>query len=123
VERDTAVAVQLRHVGEFGSLRTLAQTLSVALTQCVRRHTWWVSSDIARPQDVAARVHINDDFFERRLTADELRALVESWQNNAISFATFYDNIQRGSVARVGVSADEEFGTIRRAPATTETAQ
>jgi hypothetical protein len=46
------------------------------------------------------------------MTAQEMTELVKAWQSGAISYATMYDNLQRGEIARHGVTAEEEMALI-----------
>jgi hypothetical protein len=66
------------------------------------------------PRDTKAKVELNKDFFSARMTPDELRSLMLAYQGEGMSFATFYAALQRGEIARPGVTAEEEQAEIER---------
>jgi hypothetical protein len=114
---ETALAVNMRHGGESATLRTVAQSVEHALTIVLRTHVWWLGTEV-RPSDLKEVMYeVNKDFFTSRMTPDELRALLGALQAEAISYSTFYAQLQRGEVARPGVTAEEEQAEILAASA------
>jgi len=113
VANETATAVRERHSGEQASLRVIAQVASAGLTKAMRAAIWWASSEPA-PADVDAAITLNTDFLASRLTPEELKALLLSWQSDAVSFSTLHHNLQRGGIMRPGVSAEQELAAIQR---------
>lgn len=55
-----------------------------------------------------AVIEANTDIVDAKLAPDELRVLVEAYQTGAMSFKTFYHNLQRGEMTRAGVDVEEE---------------
>jgi hypothetical protein len=110
---ETAEAARLRHAGEHATLRTIAAVLSAGLTQALQYHAWWVGTE-PTPADVPARVELHKDFANVRMASDELRAMILAWQSGALSYPTLYQNLTRGELTRVGVSADDEREDIAR---------
>lgn len=108
---ETATAVGMRHSGSHASLRTIAGLVEQALTRVLQWHGWWVGTE-AEPTDVKVSFELNKDFFARTLSPQELTALTQSWQAAGISKRTHYHNLQKGGVAREGVSFEEEEAEI-----------
>lgn len=111
---ETATAVSMRHAGEQASLRTIAQTSEAALTRVLRIHAWWMGSDASPDELSDVKYEINKNYFSTRLTSSDLQALVMALQAEAISFETFYAQLQKGEIARPGVTAEEEDEAIAR---------
>jgi hypothetical protein len=109
---ETATAVNMRHAGESATLRTIAQTAGFALTQALRVHSWWLGTH-ATPSDLRQiQCDLNKEFFTTRLKPQELQVLIMALQSDTISMETFYANLQRGEIARPGVTLDEEMADI-----------
>jgi hypothetical protein len=103
--------LRLRHAGDDATLRVLATTLSGAVTRAMRWHAWW--SDLATtPMDERYTFALGVDFFTVRMSAQELQALVTTMQAGRMSFETFYFLLQRGDLARPGVTVEEEQHAI-----------
>lgn len=109
---ETATAVSMRHAGETATLRTIAQSAETGLSQVLRTHAWWLGTEPT--PDLLREVHyeLNKEFFTIRLDPQELQGLVTALQAETISYATFYAQLQRGEIARPGVSAEEEQAAI-----------
>ena len=106
---ETAEALSIRRSGESSLLAAIAQTISTAFTVMVRWHVQWVSAT----QDAELyKIELNKDFFGIPMSAGELSALMQQWQSGAISYKTFYWNLQQGEITRPGVSAEEELDQI-----------
>jgi hypothetical protein len=108
---ETFGAVTMRHASEHATLRTVAQSVEQGLTQAMRWHAWWTGTE-ARPVEVDAAVELNKDFIKIRATPQEVQASLLALQAEAISFKTFYWNLQQGEWGRPGVTADEERDQI-----------
>jgi hypothetical protein len=108
---EAAATVRLRNSGEGSVLAVLATSLGQALTQTLRWHLFWagLEEDVAR----AATITLNPDAKDE-LTADEIRALVTSWQAGAISRKTLLENLAWGEWLREGVTIEEEIAEIER---------
>lgn len=103
---ETAETAAIHRSGENGVLASLAiaaaGALSIGLTWCAQ---WAASAE-------EALVELNTDYLPAGMTAQDLTALVQALQANAISRETFYDNLQRGEIARQGVDWEEEKADI-----------
>lgn len=100
--------VQLRQAGETSILQSTGLTTSQGITQLCKWSAEWQGLE---SKEIA--VNLNTDFLEQSLTGPELVALVQSWQNGAISHDTLYYNLERGEVAQPGITADVERERIK----------
>jgi hypothetical protein len=99
---ESAKTVELRQTGEASVLKAMAATTSHALTRALKQYLWW------QGVEADASVRLNTDFFEVTLSSAELRELIMLWQGGGISYGTLYANLQRGKIARPGISAEQE---------------
>lgn len=94
---ETLGAVQIRHSGETGSLRSMANLVSEGLTQLLRWHHWW-NGDTENLDDERFSFTLNTDFTTTRLGPQETQALVGLWQAGGISKETLFWNLQQGEI-------------------------
>ncbi|UXO93725.1 portal protein [Pseudanabaena phage Pan1] len=97
---DTA---RMRGKSELALLTNVVNMVEAGLTRILRMAAEWTGS----PVD-AVDVHLNRDWIETRMDPNELNALVKAWQSGAMSHQTLYENLQRGEVARIDRSFEEE---------------
>jgi hypothetical protein len=107
---EAADTVRMRHSGEHAVLKTTALAVGLGLTKLLRWHAWWEGHEPTTEQPIG--LTFNQDFFETRLSADEVRTLVLALQAGACSFETFYYNLQRGDWARPGVDVNAERAAV-----------
>lgn len=111
---ETAEAIELRVNGENCILGTLAQCVSMSLTQVLRWAYWWNSTE-AMPDDVSNEdvvIELNTDYSTRGLTANEIVAIVQAWQSGALSRDSMLDIFRRGEVLPEGRTNEEEVRLI-----------
>jgi hypothetical protein len=111
--QETATAVSQRNAASQATLKTIAQVAEAGLSMGLQWLGWWTGAE-ARPSDVIASIELSKDFYAMRMSADELKSLVTSWQSDGISFDTLHYNLQRGDLMRPGVTADDERAAIAR---------
>ena len=111
-QAETATSARLRYASESASLKTIASAVGAAMTATLRRHAWWEGVG-ELPLDV--RVSVNDEFFSMRASAEDVKTLLLAFQSDAISFETFYDQLQKGGWTRDGVTAADERRTVEEA--------
>jgi hypothetical protein len=108
-EKRQAEAAETAAIHRSGESSVLASLAIAAGTAISRAATWCALWDgVTEP----ARVQLNTDYLPAGMTAQELAELVKAWQASAISWDTLHDNLQRGEIARQGVSAEEEKAAI-----------
>lgn len=105
--QEAAETVRMRHAGESSVLQMMAEAVSAGLTRCMKWHCSWSGTE-----DPDVDVTLNDEFFDQKMSAQEMQALVAMWQAEAISYETFYHNLQKGGVARPGVDFAAEREAI-----------
>ena len=104
---ETATAVAMRHAGDHATLRSVATSIELAITQMLRWHTWWVGTD-KMPSEADASAELNKDFFTQQMTPQALQAWVFAWQSGAASFETMFRAMQRGDAYAPGWTPEEE---------------
>lgn len=103
---ESGEALRLRAASQTATLTTIAKTSAAGLEKALRNLAIWVGAD---PEQVV--VTPNLEFFDRKLTPQEVLALVQSWQAGAISHRTVFDNLQAGGIIPEGREYDEESAT------------
>lgn len=102
--QETLGAVALRHAGESGSLKSIANLVSEGLTKVLRLHHWWHGAS-ENTNDERFNFALNTDFSTTKLQPQELQALMALWQGGAISKQTLFWNLKQGEV----IPAENEF--------------
>lgn len=96
--------LMVRSSGERSTLQSTALIVSLGLTRICRWHAMWM----AAKDTEGINAELNSDFIAQPLTSTELSALVQAYQADAISYETFYWNLQRGEIARPDATAEDE---------------
>ena len=113
---ETADAIELRQSGENSILGALAGSVSMSLTHVLRWAHWWNSTE-AMPDDVSneeSLMELNTDFSTKGLAANEIAAVVQAWQNGALSRDSMLDLFRRGEVLPEGRTNEEEMRLIEK---------
>lgn len=113
---ETADAIELRQSGENSILGALAGSISMSLTQVLRWAHWWNSTE-AMPDDVSneeVAIELNTDYSTKGLAANEIVAVVQAWQNGALSQDSMLELFRRGEVLPEGRTNEEEMRLIER---------
>jgi Domain of unknown function (DUF4055) len=93
--QETLGAVQLRHSGEQGSLKSMANLVSEGLTDLLQWHHWW-HGDTDNVNDEKYQFTLNTDFSTVNLSPQEMLALMTLYQNGSMSRNTFLWNMKQG---------------------------
>jgi hypothetical protein len=107
---ETAQAIELRQSGENSILGNLALSVSASLTQVLAWAYWWNSTE-ELPDDVTKDqvvLELNTDFSMQGMSAQEITAVVQAWQNGAMSRETMLHLFRRGEVLPEGRTDEEE---------------
>lgn len=112
---ETLGAVVIRHAGETGSLRSMANLTSEGLTRVLRWHHWW-NGDTEKLDDERFSYTLNTDFAVSRLEPQEIQALIELYQAGSISRETLFWNLHQGEIMPSERTFEEEAGLIEAAP-------
>lgn len=108
---ETLGAVRIRHSAKTASLKTIARRLGAGLSKCLRWHAWWLGA-AAVPNDLTIIAKMNTDFIDTKITPEELKAWVLTLQAGGCSYATFYEQLEKGELTRPGVTAEQEKAAI-----------
>jgi hypothetical protein len=111
---ETAEAIELRQSGENSILSNVATSVSESLTQVLRWAYWWNSAEETPDAvtDAVALVELNTDFSTKGLTAQELTAVVKSWQSGALSRDTMHELFRKGEILPDGRTNEEDARLI-----------
>jgi len=108
---ETRIAAASRTQGAESPMQSLITTVSQGLTQALQIHTWWAGYT-DDPDDTAVTMSLNKDIVANTMPPQMLTALMQALLNNAISYDTFWYNLQKGEIARPMVDAEEEQDLI-----------
>lgn len=92
---------------ELSLLHSVCVTMEAGLNRMLKIAATWLNEN---PDE--ASITFNRDFIESTLPADQLVAQMKLWQAGAISRQTFYENLQKGEIARADRSYEEEVDLI-----------
>jgi hypothetical protein len=107
---ESAETAGLHRAGEQSILQQQAGDLSAGFTRVLSVFDRWAGGS------GQVRYQINKDFIPSTLSAQEITALVSSWQSGAISHETLFDKFQRGGVVSEGIDYEEEQTRIANNP-------
>lgn len=101
---------QIKRTGENSILATIAQTISIGLTEVLKWFCEWgnFAGDV--------NCELNRDFLPVPMDAPTLTALMAAWQGGAISYNTLFDLLQRADVIDAEVTQEDEEGRISETP-------
>jgi hypothetical protein len=109
---ETAQTAQIHRAGESSILASIAQTISIGLSEALSIFSEWAGVD------GEAEIELNDDFIPQGLDPQQLTALVGAWNSGAISLATLFENLQAGEIIAQDITYEEEQARIEEgAPA------
>lgn len=90
---ESAESVALRRSGESSQLSCIADNINVAMTAALKLCAEWMGLDSDE-----VKYSINKEFFSKKLTYQEITALVAAWQGSAISRSVLFDNLRKGEI-------------------------
>jgi len=103
--------VQLRASADTASLSRMASAMSASMSKAMQIAVWWQDKTQARsPKDYADDNYmvVSQDFVSAGMASDQLTGLVSALQMGAISYPTFFYNLQKGEIYPEGITLDEE---------------
>jgi len=104
---EAADTARQRGRSELSLLTNVVNMAEAAIDRALRIASDWVTG---RPDDIV--VQLNRDWVATRMDGAELTALVKAWQSGGMSHLTLYENMQRGEIAPVDRTYDEEKDLI-----------
>jgi len=99
---ESAEVAGIHRAGENSLLAGIAQAISLGLTAALQTFSNWAGGS------GTVMVALNRDFFPAPMSAQDLTALVMSWQQGAISKQTLFDNLQAGQIISEGTTFEAE---------------
>ena len=106
---ESAEAKSLDQVAQNSTTADVAITISEVLTKALNFASMWMGST------EEAVYELNTDYNPTGMSGQDLTAIVAAYQGGAISYDTLYENLQRGEIASVERTADEERAMITNA--------
>jgi hypothetical protein len=106
---ESAEAKSLDQVAQNSTTADVAITVSEAFVKAINFASRWMGGT----ED--AVYQLNTDYNPTGMNAQSLTAMVGAFQGNAISYDTLYENLQRGEIASVDRTADQERALIQNA--------
>ena len=103
---ETAETVRLRHAGESASLVSMADTLDATFGAAMKFALNWAGIT------GESEIRTNRDLLAIKATPQELQALTKALQSGAMSWETYYHNLEQLELSRPGVDAEEEIAAI-----------
>jgi hypothetical protein len=105
---EAAETAAIHRMGEISILGAVAVGLSTKLTQAFQFMLRWALID-----DSKAEVVLNSDFIPTQAQPQLLTAMMQAWQQGAISYDTFWKFMQDGELVDPSRMSDEEQAIIQ----------
>lgn len=109
---EAAETIRLRQTGEASVLSSISVNVSRAFQMALTWAAEWMKAGSTAEVEFEA----NTDFFNQKMTPEELKALVTSWQGGAISQQDLFDNLVAGEVLAHDRDFDEYLEQLETAP-------
>ena len=99
---ESAEAKSLDKIAQNSTTANVALTVSIAITKALT-----FANKLMGGTDTVL-FELNTDYNPTGMNSQDLTALVAAWQGGAISYSTFYDNLQKGEIASSERTSEEE---------------
>jgi hypothetical protein len=100
---EAAETAHINQTADSVSLTTISDSISSGLTDILKIVAFWMNYNESK-----VNVQMNTDFIDTKLSPQEITALLQSYQSNAISLDTFLYNLKQGEVLPPKRTEDEE---------------
>lgn len=110
-QSEAADTVRMRHAGDGAILSAITNSVSQGLNKALEIIAMWEGT-------APATIQLNEDYLDKPLNAQELQALVQAWQQGAISSETLFYNLKVGEVMDEYTTFEEEQSRIANQPPT-----
>jgi len=103
---EAAETARIRQAGESATLADIVQAVEQGISHALE----WVNQFDGTRYDT--KVRLNDDFSAARMSAGDVKALVQAWQLGAVSHETLLENFKRGEILRADKAFQDEIQEI-----------
>lgn len=119
-EAEAFGTVKLRADAEQATLVNVAEAASATLSLCLQWAAWWQGT-AATVADMAENnfIVLSTDFVGAKMDGQTFTALVGAFQMGAISWPTFFYNLQQGEIYPDNWSQEDETDAMAKAPVLT----
>ena len=108
---ESAQTASIHRAGENSVLASIAQSISISLTHTLELLRDWSGNT----GDIS--IVLNKEFTPNAMTAQDLQALVASWQSGSISQETLFFNMRRAEMIEPEITFQDEMDRIAANPA------
>jgi hypothetical protein len=105
-------SASIRRKGEESLLASMAQAISLGMTTALKWFVEWAGGAVTDD----TKAELNRNFFPKPLTAQDLTALVNAWQQAAFSDQTLFENLQQGEIIDSEKTLEAEQAEQNTAP-------
>lgn len=102
---ETAETTRIEHSAESSILSMVARNTSAAVTKALQWAVWWASGLEAEAKK--AKVEQNTEFYDARLTSQELDSLTKAVQAGTMPVSVYVFNLIRGDMVPAGTNQKE----------------
>lgn len=107
---EAADTYRIRQSGEGGALAAIVRTASDGMLRVLQEVAAWSSATPKQIEEI--KFALNNDFIAEKMKPEELRQLMEAWQQGAISQDTFLYQLKQGEILPAGRSIEKERDMI-----------
>lgn len=90
--------------GDNATLSTISASIEQGITQALK----WVALFLGLKPDIGG-VKLSRDYLPRKMTSQELQAIVAAWQAGAMTIADLYDNLVNGEIIQPREGGFEDY--------------
>lgn len=105
---ESAQTAAIHRGGEQSMLSSVAQAISIGVTKVLRTFCEFAGADSSN-----VKFELNRDFFPVPMDSLQLTAIIAAWQNGAISYETMLENLKKGEIVKLELSAEDEQKRIK----------
>lgn len=113
--QESGEARRLRFSAETATIRSIANASAAILEGALRDIGRMIGLGDGEIAEIV--VAPPDNLLEGRMAGADITALVNAWERGAFGFETLYENLQRGRIASIERTAEEEQALIDALPA------
>lgn len=107
---ESANTASIHRSGEQSMLASVAQSISIGIEKALTTFCKFAGAD------PTVKFSLNRDFFPVPMDSLTITALIAGWQNQAYSYETLFENLQRGEIIDLDKDAKSEQAAIKANP-------